>query len=117
MFKSFVFATRNSWHGIVFAFRSERHVREETAALAVSFPAAFLITGDGWLRIALIATIINLLTIEFLNTALEKLCDHVHLDHHVVIKAVKDMGSAAVLGGLLIALSVWGFALWVRVVG
>lgn len=117
MLKSFIFATRNSWHGIVFAFRSERHVREEVFTLAASFPMAFLLTGNGWVRVALIGTIVNLLVVEFLNTSIEKLCDHVHLDHHLAIKAVKDMGSAAVLGGLVLTALVWGLALWQAIFG
>lgn len=117
MITTFIAATRNSWDGIRFAFRSERHVREEFCALAASLPAAYFISDIGWVRIALIATVVNLLVVEFLNTAIEKLCDHVHLDHHLAIKAVKDMGSAAVLGALTIALLAWGLALWQAVTG
>ena len=55
--------------------------------------------------------LILVLAIELLNTAIEKLCDHTTPEHHPVIGAVKDLGSAAVFCSLILAFLVWGAAI------
>ena len=103
-------ATINSWHGLVAATRSEQAFREELVALAIGVPLAFFLTADAGRRLALIGTLVFILIVELLNTAIEKLSDRVTLDHDLVVKRVKDMGSAAILLSLLLAGAVW---LWV----
>ena len=105
-------ATINSWHGLVAATRSEQAFREELVALAIGAPLAFFLTADTGKRIALIGTLVFILIVELLNTAIEKLSDRVTLDHDLVVKRVKDMGSAAILLSLLLAGAVW---LWVAI--
>jgi diacylglycerol kinase (ATP) len=100
-------ATINSWHGLVAAARSEQAFREELAVLAVGVPLAIYLTADTGKRIALIGTLVFILIVELLNTALEKLSDRVTLDHDLVVKRVKDMGSAAIFLSLILAGAVW----------
>jgi diacylglycerol kinase (ATP) len=100
-------AAINSWHGIVAATRSEQAFREELVALAIGVPLAYWLTADTGKRFALIGTLLLVLIIELLNTAIEKLCDRVSLKRDPVIKRVKDMGSAAIMLSLLIAGAVW----------
>ncbi|MBM3608576.1 MAG: diacylglycerol kinase, partial [Alphaproteobacteria bacterium] len=64
-----------------------------------------------WQRIALIGVMLIILAVELLNTCVEKLCDHVTPERHPQIKAVKDMGSAAVFCALALAGLVWLAAL------
>jgi len=104
-------ATINSWRGILAAARSEAAVREELVALALSIPLAFFITPLAWKRLALIGVMLLLLVAELLNTAIEKLSDHVTATQHPDIGRVKDMGSAAVGIALLIAGFTWLLAL------
>jgi diacylglycerol kinase (ATP) len=108
-------ATLNSWNGLRAATRSELAFRQEIAVLIIALPLAFVIGIDAWRRLALIGVLLLLLVVELLNTALEKLCDHVTPDTHPVIRRVKDIGSAAV--GLCIVLAglVWLVALAERV--
>jgi len=80
--------------------------------LAIGAPLAFFLTADTGRRIALIGTIVFVLIVELLNTAIEKLSDRVTRAHDVEIKRVKDMGSAATLLSLLLTGAVW---LWVFV--
>ena len=54
------------------------------------------------------------MVVELLNTAVEKLSDHVTPEHSWAIKVVKDLGSAAVLLTLVFAFLVWGCAIMVR---
>ena len=104
-------ATINSWNGLRAAARSEAAFREEIAALIVAVPLAFLVATDTWRRVLLIGVIVLLMIVELLNTAIEKLSDHVTPDHHVAIGRIKDMASAAVGLELLLCGVVWLVAL------
>ena len=104
-------ATVNSWAGLKAAAKSEAAFREELIALALSVPLAFLITPFAWKRLALIGVILLLLAVELLNTAIEKLSDHVTATHHPDIGRIKDMSSAAVGVALAIAGFTWLLAL------
>jgi diacylglycerol kinase (ATP) len=103
-------ATINSWHGLVAATQSERAFREELVALAIGIPLAFFLTADAGTRLTLIGTLVFILIVELLNTAIEKLSDRITRDHDPALKRIKDMGSAAILLSLLAAGAVW---LWV----
>jgi diacylglycerol kinase (ATP) len=104
-------ATLNSWNGLCAAARSEQAFREEIVALLIAIPAAFLVATDTWHRIALIGVIVFLMVVELLNTAIEKLSDHVTPEHHAAIGRIKDMASAAVGLSLLLCGLVWLVAL------
>lgn len=104
----------NSWNGLRAAARSEQAVREELAVLVVSVPLAFLIGVSVERALQMIIVILLVLSIELLNTAVEKLADRVTVEHDPLIGKVKDMGSAAVLAGLVIAGLVWIFAIFER---
>jgi diacylglycerol kinase (ATP) len=104
-------ATLNSWNGLRTAARSEQAFREELVALVIAVPAAFLVAADIWRRVALIGVIVLLMIVELLNTAIEKLSDHVTRHHHADIGRIKDMASAAVGLALLLAGGVWLAAL------
>ena len=105
-------ATINSWNGLVAAAQTERAFREELVLLAIGIPLAFWLAGDPAKRLALIGTLLVIMIVELLNTAIEKLSDRITRDHDPVLKRAKDMGSAAILLSLLLAGAVW---LWVAV--
>jgi diacylglycerol kinase (ATP) len=100
-------ATANSWNGLVAAIRTEAAFRQELVALVLAVPLAFVVAPDMWKRLALIAAIPFLVVVELLNTAIEKLADHVTPAWHSGIGHIKDMGSAAVGVALLLAAAVW----------
>ena len=108
-------AFRHSAAGWRHALRTEAAVRQEVAVIALSLPASMLVTPDTWHRLALVGTLLLVLAVEFLNTAIEKLADHVRPDIHPEIKIVKDLGSAAVLTSIALAGMVWLVALVERV--
>jgi diacylglycerol kinase (ATP) len=105
----------NSAAGWRYALRNEKAVRQEVAVLALSLPASFVVTDDNWHRLALVGVLLIVLAVEFVNTAIEKLADHVRPDIHPEIKVVKDLGSAAVFMGLVLAALVWLVAIVERV--
>jgi diacylglycerol kinase (ATP) len=96
-------ATVNTWNGLLAAARSEAAFRQELAALALAIPLAFVVATEPWKRLLLITTILLILAVELLNTAIEKLCDHVTTATNPTIGRIKDMGSAAV--GVMLALA------------
>jgi diacylglycerol kinase (ATP) len=104
-------ASRNSWNGLIACARSEEAFRQELIALAIAVPLAFIVATDAWRRVALIGVVVLLMIVELLNTAIEKLSDHVTPHHHDAIGRIKDMASAAVGLSLLLAGLVWLIAL------
>jgi diacylglycerol kinase (ATP) len=108
-------ATKNSWHGIVDGVTTEAAVREETVILAVAIPVGFFIAPSPPWYVAMIGVLLVVLAIEFLNTAIEKLSDHVTPEHHYDIGRIKDFGSSAVFCGLCLTGLVWLAALATRI--
>ncbi|MEW6643667.1 MAG: diacylglycerol kinase [Pseudomonadota bacterium] len=108
-------ASINTWNGLTFATRSEQAIREELVALVIALPLAFVVGTTAVRRVELIAVVLLLLTVELLNTAIEKLADRLTTDHDPAIGRVKDMGSAAVGVALVIAGLVWLVAIAERV--
>lgn len=89
-------ATLNSWNGLFAAAQSEQAFREELVVLTIGVPLAFFLTADAGRRVALIGTLVVILIVELLNTAIEKLSNRVSRDHDLALKRVKDMGSATI---------------------
>jgi diacylglycerol kinase (ATP) len=104
-------ATINSWRGLLAAAQSEAAFREELVALALAIPLSLIVATEPWKRFALIGVILLLIVVELLNTAIEKLSDHVTATHHPDIGRIKDMSSAAVGVALAIAGFTWLLAL------
>jgi diacylglycerol kinase (ATP) len=107
VFEQLVRATIHTSRGLVAAAKSELAFRLEIAALVLAVPVAFVLAAEAWKRLALIAAVLLVLIVELLNTAIEKLSDHVTPTTHPAIGRIKDMGSAAVGLALLMAGAVW----------
>jgi diacylglycerol kinase (ATP) len=107
-------ASLNTFRGLASAARSEAALRQELAVLAVALPLGlYLAPGAGW-YVAMIGSLFLVITVELLNTALEKLSDHVTPEWNVEIGRVKDFGSAAVFCALCLAGLVWAAAVALR---
>ena len=107
-------ATINSLHGLVYGFKTEAALREEIVVLAAAIPIALFIAASPAWYVAMIGALLVVLAVEFLNTAIEKLADHVTPEQHVDIGRIKDFGSAAVFCGLCLAGITWLAALVAR---
>lgn len=71
--------------------------------------------GHGWAEISLLAgSVILVLIVELINTAIEATVDRMGLQWHELAKRAKDLSSAAVLLALLMCLAVWASALCAR---
>jgi diacylglycerol kinase (ATP) len=104
----------NTLYGLGWALRHEQAVREEFAVFAIALPVSFFVAASVAWWLALIGSLMALIIVELLNTAIEKLSDHVTSEHSHAIKVVKDLGSAAVFVALLLAFGIWVAALWTR---
>lgn len=109
-----VAATGHSAHGLQAAFLHESAFRQELALAAVLVPAAFWV-GSGPLQVALlIASVVAVLVVELLNSAVEAVVDKASPEQHELAKRAKDMGSAAVLLALLACAALWLAVAWQR---
>jgi diacylglycerol kinase (ATP) len=107
-------ATRNSLRGIVEGFRTEPALRDEVVLFVIAVPLGLVLAPSGAWYAAMIGAVLIILAVEFLNTAIEKLSDHVTRELHNDIRRIKDFGSAAVFCALSFAGLVWLVAIAVR---
>ena len=107
-------ATGYSLNGLRLALQGESAFRQELALALVMLPAAFWL-GRNWVEVALLAgSVVLVLIVELLNSAVEAVVDRVSLDLHELSKRAKDIASAAVFLSLCLAGAVWAAALWQR---
>ncbi len=105
-------ALRYSIDGLAAALRHEHAFRQETALAAVLLPLALWFGQDGIGRALMIGSVLLVLIVELVNSALEAAVDRISLDDHALAKRAKDIGSAAVLLALINLAAVWGFVLF-----
>jgi diacylglycerol kinase (ATP) len=88
--------------------------RQEALLAMVMLPAAFWL-GKSWIEIAVLcASVVLVMVVELLNTAVEAAIDRIGPEWHDLSKRSKDMGSAAVLLSLLLCVGIWVAALYHR---
>ena len=89
----------------------ETAFRQEALAAIVLVPASFWL-GRSWAEVALLAgSVLLVMIVELLNTAIEAAIDRIGPEWHDLSKRAKDMGSAAVLLSLVLAGGIWVAAL------
>jgi len=100
-------ATRNSLEGFVAAVRHEDAFRQELIMAAVLVPVGLWLGNNGFERALLVASVLLVLVVELLNSAVEATVDRISFDNHRLAKRAKDIGSAAVMLAIATAASVW----------
>lgn len=107
-------ALGHSAAGLRAAYAGESAFRQEFWLAVVVVPTAFWL-GRNWVEIALLAgSVLAVLIVELLNSALEAAIDRISFELHELSKLAKDYGSAAVMLSLLVAAAIWAAALWQR---
>jgi len=115
-FDRVIHATGHSIAGLQAAYRGESAFRQEFWLAALMLPASFWL-GRGWVETAMLAgSVILVLIVELLNSAVEATVDRVSLELHDLSKRAKDFASAAVLLSLLLCGGIWAAALIYRFV-
>ncbi len=93
--------------GLRAAWRHEYAVRLELLLAALLVPVTFMLPASGSGKALMIASVLLVLIVELLNSAIEAAVDRVSLEHHQLAKRAKDIGSAAVLLSLVNVPVVW----------
>ena len=96
-----------SMEGLRAAFRHEDAFRQETLLAVVLIPLACFMPASGIGKALMVASVLLVLIVELLNSAVEATVDRVSLEHHRLAKRAKDIGSAAVLVSLVNVVAVW----------
>jgi len=100
-----------SLHGFGSAFRHEDAFRQEALLAAVLIPVALALDVGGAGKAMMIASVLLVLIVELLNSAIEAAVDRISLDRHQLSKRAKDIGSAAVFVSLVNVVAVWALVL------
>ena len=100
-------ATRYSLEGFAAAARHEDAFRQELMLAAVLVPLGLWLGNDGVERALLAGSVLMVLVVELLNSAVEATVDRVSLEDHRLAKRAKDLGSAAVMMSLVTVAAVW----------
>ena len=77
----------------------------------VAIPLGLYLGKTGLEKALLVASILMVLVVELLNSAVEAVVDRVSPERHDLSKRAKDLGSAAVLLSLLATGTLWGLIL------
>lgn len=105
-----------AFHNSVRAFgrlaRSETAFQQELILLAASIPLAWLLVETWRGYMLLVGSILFLIIVEVLNTAIEATCDALSREFHSEIQLAKDCGSLAVLLSIVIVGGIWATALF-----
>ena len=96
-----------SLEGLKAAYRHEDAFRQEFWLAVVLIPLALFLPASGLGKALMIASVLLVLIVELLNSAIEATVDRVSLEHHRLAKRAKDIGSAAVMISLLNVVTVW----------
>lgn len=96
-----------SLDGLSAAFRHEAAFRGEVVLALVLIPIAVHAPATGVGKALMVASVLLVLIVELVNSAIEAVTDRISLENHVLAKRAKDMGSAAVMIALLNVPVVW----------
>ena len=103
-----------SLSGLRAATCNEAAFRQELILAVILAPLAFWLGRDGIERSLLFGTLVLVLIVELLNSAIEATVDRISKENNELSGRAKDMGSAAVSLSLLLVVAVWALVLWDR---
>lgn len=98
--------------GLRAAYAHEDAFRQEALLAALLIPLALYLPVSGVGRALMIGSILLVLMVELLNSAIEATVDRISLENHHLAKRAKDIGSAAVFFALANVVAVWACVLW-----
>ena len=100
--------------GLTAAYKGESAFRQETWLAIIGTPLAFWI-GRTWVEVALLlGSLMVVLIVELLNSAIEAAIDRISFDLHDLSKHAKDIASGAVMLSLVLCGGIWAAALYQR---
>ncbi|WP_371195109.1 diacylglycerol kinase [Glaciecola sp. SC05] len=113
--KRIYLAGKNSLNALHWLFKNEAAFKQEVGLLIAAAILSTLIAQTALERLMLILSVVLILLLEIVNTAIEVVVDRIGLDIHPLSGLAKDLGSLLVLVGISMAAAVWlvtGFTNW-----
>lgn len=101
-----------SMAGLKAAYQNEDAFRQEVLLAVVLIPLVLFLEPEAIGRALMIGSVLLVLLVELLNSAIEATVDRVSLEKHDLAKRAKDIGSAAVFMSFLNLAVVWGLVLF-----
>ena len=101
-------ALRWSMKGLHSAYQKEEAFRQEVFLVLVLAPLGLWLGETGVERALLVGSLLVVLIVELLNSAIENVVDRIGDEHHRLSGNAKDQGSAAVFVSLVLVAFVWG---------
>lgn len=109
--KSLWKVTMNSWNGLLYFYKYERSAILHLVAAILMLLGAWMLKMSPMEWLVIILVLFTTLSVELLNTAIEKVCDLITTDYNINIKVAKDAGSAATgvltLVGIVVVLVIY----------
>jgi len=96
-----------SWQGLKSAWANEAAFKQEVLLLFVMSAISFMFDVSAIERLAMIVSIVVILIVELVNSAIECIVDRISTERHTLSGRAKDYGSLAVLLSVLIAMATW----------
>lgn len=100
-------ATRWSLAGLAAALRHEAAFRQEVICALLLVPLGLWLGGTGVEQAMLVASVLLVLVVELINSAIEAAVDRISPERHELAGRAKDIGSAAVMMALITCGAVW----------
>jgi diacylglycerol kinase (ATP) len=108
------YATGYSMQGFQAAWRNEAAFRQEVAVGIVLLPVALWLGGNMLERALLLFSLLLVMVVELINSALESAIDRIGPEWHELSGRTKNLGSAAVMLSILAGVAVWGMIAYDR---
>ena len=105
-------AFRYSMAGLAAAYRNEDAFRQEVWLAIILIPLALFLPVSAIGKALMVASVLLVVIVELINSALEATVDRISLEQHHLAKRAKDIGSAAVFVALVNVVAVWGLVLF-----
>lgn len=110
-FKRIFYAGLYSFKGFKSALTNEVAFLQEFIAVIFFGGFSFLLDVSHYERLAMIISLVFVLIVEILNSAIECVVDRISDEHHILSGRAKDYGSSAVFLSILIVIAVWAVIL------
>ena len=111
-FRNFIASIRYSIEGFFAALQHEPSFREDLIFAVLLVPFAIWLPVNAVSTALMISSLILILVVELLNSAIEWVIDYLRPEQHPLAKRIKDMASAAVFLSYINCIVVWSIMLW-----
>ena len=111
-FLNFFSSVRYAIDGFFAALKHEPSFREDLIFAILLVPLAIILPVNAVSTALMIASLILILIVELLNSAIEWVIDYIRPEIHPLAKRIKDMASAAVFLSYINCIVVWVILLW-----